>query len=182
MVNSDSEAISKKVVELQSKLEAFSSSVCAHLEQFSSVCSNLSKSTSQQPTVTDDEFERKFNSIIFGVKENRDTSAWHSNANDILHFVTGRSVDIVDIFRLGWCVTNDSSNVTSHKPRPVLVKLRTVWDRRVILSNCSKLKQYTQRGCSFHQKPLKSDARRHSKDLSFVLNMQVKEFLLTMVF
>ena len=44
----------------------------------------------------------------------------------ILHFVTGQSVDIVDVFRLDRYVTNDSSIGTSRKPHPVLVKLRAV--------------------------------------------------------
>jgi hypothetical protein len=33
-----------------------------------------------------------------------------------------------------------------NKSRPILVKLRSVWDKRLILSKRSKLKSYTQRG------------------------------------
>jgi hypothetical protein len=32
------------------------------------------------------------------------------------------------------------------KNRPVLVKLRTVWDKRIILNGCKELKHYSQRG------------------------------------
>jgi hypothetical protein len=48
------------------------------------------------------------------------------------------------MFRLGRFVANEDG--TTRKPRPILVKLRVVWDRRLILSKCSKLKQYGQRG------------------------------------
>jgi hypothetical protein len=47
-------------------------------------------------------------------------------------------VDIVDMFRLG--------RFNTGKTRPVLVKLRTVWDRRIILNGCSRLKHFSQRG------------------------------------
>jgi hypothetical protein len=42
------------------------------------------------------------------------------------------------MFRLG--------RFSSNKSRPVLVKLRTVWDKRLILSKRSKLKNFSQRG------------------------------------
>jgi hypothetical protein len=48
------------------------------------------------------------------------------------------------MFRLGRFVANGDG--VTRKPRPILVKLRTIWDKRVILSKCSKLKQYSQRG------------------------------------
>ena len=54
--------------------------------------------------------------------------------DDVLKFVTGREIDVVDMYRIGRYVDG--------KCRPVLVKLRTVWDRRIVLSCCAKLKNY----------------------------------------
>jgi hypothetical protein len=85
-----------------------------------------------------DVVDRKMNVVVFGVKEDRDSSVWRHSVDDILQFVSGQPVDVVDMYRLGRFNTN--------KTRPVLVKLRVVWDRRLILSKCSKLKQYGQRG------------------------------------
>lgn len=39
-----------------------------------------------------------------------------------------------------------NDNGTSRKPRPILIKLRVAWDKRIILNKSSKLKQYSQHG------------------------------------
>jgi hypothetical protein len=46
-------------------------------------------------------FDRSMNLIIFGVDENRDPSIWHISVNEVFHRLAGRSVDTVDMFRLG---------------------------------------------------------------------------------
>ena len=51
-----------------------------------------------------------------------------------LKFINGNDVESTDMFRLGRFVAN--------KTRPIVVKLRTAWDRRIILANCIKLKGY----------------------------------------
>lgn len=56
----------------------------------------------------------------------------------MLNYVTGKSTDVVDLFRLG--------RFSANKTQSVLVKLRTVWDKRCILSKCMNLKHYTERG------------------------------------
>ena len=84
--------------------------------------------------------DRAQNIVVFGIKEDRDMSVWRSNVDEVLEFVVGHAVDVVDMFRF-WRFTPNSS-----RPRPVLVKLRVVWDKRTILSNCRKLKQFRQGG------------------------------------
>ena len=69
---------------------------------------------------------------------------WHNTVKNILNFFTGHDIDVVDMFRLGRFVSSGTD--TTPKPRPILVKLRVTWDKRIILSNCNKLKQYSQRG------------------------------------
>lgn len=69
---------------------------------------------------------------------------WHNAVDNILNFVPDRHVDVVDMFRLGRYTIND--NGTKSKPRPILVKLRVAWDKRIILSKRNKLKPYSQRG------------------------------------
>ena len=58
--------------------------------------------------------------------------------NGILGYVYGQRIEIDDMFRLG--------RFYSGKNRPVLVKLHSVWDKRIILSNCRVLKTYSKRG------------------------------------
>ena len=57
--------------------------------------------------------------------------------NDVFKFVVGKAVDINDSFRLG--------KFTEGKIRPILVKLNTAWDRRLILDSSNKLKAYKGR-------------------------------------
>ncbi len=129
--------IQSKVADMQQKLDSFASSVFARLDHLNTVCNGWLNSNSdhqqdrivRQPEVAD----RKLNIVIFGVPEERDASLWRRKIDDILHFITDHSVEVVDMFRLGRYLPG--------KTRPVLVKLRTVWDKRLILSRCSKLKQ-----------------------------------------
>ena len=92
-------------------------------------------------TQQSDNFDRRLNIVLFGVPEERDVSVWRRKVDDILHYITDHNIDVVDAFRLGRYNPNGPN-----KPRPILLKLRTVWDKRLILSRCSKLKQYSQRG------------------------------------
>ena len=77
------------------------------------------------------------NLVLFGVAEDRDAVVWRRKVDEVLHFVAGNAVDVCDMFRIG--------RYADGKVRPVLVKLRTTWDKRIILSNCSKLKNFGER-------------------------------------
>lgn len=148
----NNDTTSRQVNELQQKLEAFSSSVCARLDHLNAVCSSsltaaaASSSQQQQAPRRSDDADRKFNIVVFGVKEDRDTTVWNNSVNEVLRFVSGRDVDVVDMFRLGRFAGNNDSGGSPRRPRPILVKLRVFWDRRVILSKSSLLKQFKQAG------------------------------------
>jgi hypothetical protein len=137
-----SSPVQSMVTDLQHKFDAFSSSVNARLDQLSTVYrTSLDAHNRPKPDnnrTQSDTVDRQFNIVIFGVPENRDASVWRRGVDDILRFVVDYSVDTVDMFRLG--------RFSPNKSRPVLVKLRTVWDKRLILSKRSKLKNFSQRG------------------------------------
>lgn len=127
------------MADMQQQFNTFTTSVNARLDHLHLVCNNaVSSNIYQEHSAQLDIVDRKMNIVIFGVKEDRDSTVWRHNVDNILQFVSGQPVDVVDMYRLGRFNTN--------KTRPVLVKLRVVWDRRLILSKCSKLKQYGQRG------------------------------------
>jgi hypothetical protein len=71
---------------------------------------------------------------VFGIAEDRSALVWRQKVDEVLKFVVNRDVECVDMFRIGRY--NDS------KTRPIIVKLRTAWDRRIILASCNKLKHY----------------------------------------
>jgi len=50
-----------------------------------------------------------------------------------LQKVARRPVEMADVFRLGKFIANQV------QPRPIIVKLRNVWDKRLLLSNARKL-------------------------------------------
>jgi hypothetical protein len=84
-------------------------------------------------TSTDD---RASNIIVFGVAEDRNRSVWNSTLQEALQHVAGRTVDIADAFRIG--------KFGQSRPRPIVVKLRRVWDRRLVLSNARKLAEKSE--------------------------------------
>ena len=142
------ESTSHLVDQLQEKLDSFSSSVCGRIDHLNDVCSRLNAAKSSSvcpPTRQPEEADRRPNLVIFGVAEDRDASAWHTAVDNILSFVIGHHVDVVDMFRVGRFVAKCDDRVT-RKPRPILVKLRTIWDKRIVLNKCSKLKQYSHSG------------------------------------
>jgi len=58
-----------------------------------------------------------------------------SDVDAALSFITGHAVDVVDAYRIG--------RFDASKTRPIIVKLRSVWDQRIIVSNSYKLRNFT---------------------------------------
>ena len=69
--------------------------------------------------------------MISGVAEDRDPAIWRDTVTRVLALAAGRDVRIGDAFRLG--------RFDERRNRPILVKLTSAWDRRVILSGAHKL-------------------------------------------
>jgi len=80
---------------------------------------------------------RALNLVMFGVPEDRVATVWRKTVDDALRFVHGTEVDVTDLYRVGRFVQG--------KTRPVVVKLRSSWDKRIILMNCRKLKDFAIR-------------------------------------
>ena len=134
-------AVHASLVDMQRKFDEFTISMNARVDQLNAVCANIqSANTSSERGVQSDlhPTDRRSNIIIFGIKEDRDATVWRRQVDAALHYVTDHAVDVIDMFRLG--------RYDANKTRPVLVKLRVAWDKRLILSKCSKLKNYVQRG------------------------------------
>ena len=137
------ELVKSMAADLQVKMDSFSASINARLEHLSSVCKSSLGAVHTRDSTSPSHgahaaVDRQQNIVISGVKEDQDLSVWSQKVKEILKFVHGARVDIVDMFRLG--------RFNSGKTRPVLVKLRTVWDKRIIMNGCSRLKNFSQRG------------------------------------
>ena len=97
----------------------------------SSLTRSYPASTSPHPD------SRACNVILFGLPEASSILKLKSEVDDLLTFITGKSLNIHDVFRLG-----KFSASSSTRPRPLLSKLPTAWDRRVVLLQRRKLKDY----------------------------------------
>jgi hypothetical protein len=75
------------------------------------------------------------NVVFYGVPEERDSSKWRAKVDTVVQFLAGRPVEIADMLRIG-------GRYQTGRIRPVLLKLRSVWDRRILLSARPKLKDY----------------------------------------
>jgi len=65
------------------------------------------------------------------MQENREPDCWRDVG---LEMAARRPVHIADAVRL------DLGRFSNHKHRPILIKLSSVWDRRLVLSGTHKLR------------------------------------------
>ena len=61
---------------------------------------------------------------------------------EVLKFVAGKPVLWNDAFRLGRKKSSDDFASMDVRPHPLLVKVNSVWDRRLLLSAKFKLREY----------------------------------------
>jgi hypothetical protein len=138
-------ASSDKILEaVNTKLNSATDIFNGQLRQLEAMCQNLSALTSAATSVTSrpgsstntsPPEDRAANIIVFGLDENKSSSAWNAVLSKALQHVAGRPIEIADAFRIG------KFNPTQDRPRPIIVKLRNVWDRRIVLSNARKLSE-----------------------------------------
>jgi len=155
-LSSNFSAFKPDSAEIEQRLNAFETAISSQLEKLTALSDQLTatatlvkdfevlkpSSTSMSRVkvkdVADDEVDkvdRSRNVIIFGIDEVTDTTdgtAWRDTVIQTLSTAAGRDVIIDDAFRLG-------RTVTTGRKRPVLVRLHSAWDRRIILSGSWKL-------------------------------------------
>ena len=65
--------------------------------------------------------------------------------SDLDESLIGRSVEVLDAFRLGRKPNLPTAAADpSTRPRPLLIKCASAWDRRLLLASCRKLKDFTK--------------------------------------
>ena len=139
------QAVQSVAHDLRQQLDVFNDGISARLDHLSTVCAQLADNTRpKSPVYTaprvgrgsrDD--DRSMNLMVFGVAEDKDARVWRRRVDRALQFVAGSGVDVKDMMRVG--------RYAEGKTRPIVVKLRTSWDRRIILAESGKLKDYEER-------------------------------------
>ena len=69
----------------------------------------------------------------------------------MLEFLTGRPTPVKDMFRIGRFKKPGGDEPTTSRPRPILLKLASPWDCRLVLANHSNLKHYSVKGIFVHE-------------------------------
>ena len=86
------------------------------------------------------QYDHSRNVILFGLPESNllDTK---SAIDQLSIFLVGKAIKLVDAFRLGRRPESKAS--PSARPRPLLIKVESTWDKRLLLASSRKLKGYT---------------------------------------
>ena len=147
--NSTQIALEQLVSSLKDQLTTFSSSVSSFSKSLSKqvfdplvvpqTMTNPALSSSGKGTSThysSTPVDRSANVILFGVPE-LSLSDTKSVIDEVTTHMIGRSVRIRDAFRIGRKKPNSDE---SSRPRPLLIKLDSCWDRRILLSSRRSLK------------------------------------------
>lgn len=93
----------------------------------------IPKSSPFNSPVTD---SRACNLVLFGLPETESILQLKSEVDELLEFLSGKHVSVNDVFRLG------KYSAGSKCPRPVLIKLTTAWDHKLVLLRKRSLKDF----------------------------------------
>ena len=121
---------------IQDQLNAFTSTCNKLHESLKERMNQVSANNGQLSASSTLPVDRSMNVVITGVTENRDATIWRETITQALNHAAGREIDIVDAFRLG--------RFMEGKNRPVLVKLGSVWNRRLIMAGARKLRNVNE--------------------------------------
>ena len=133
---------------LSTSITSLSSEISAVKERVSrpSTVSNTNVAPQSAYTVGEkrrsDGVDRSANVIFFGLPEGSLIST-RELVDEISTFLTGSLVGVKDMLRIGKRIDG--------RCRPTLVKLGTVWDKRLLLASKTKLKSFRQRGIFVRQ-------------------------------
>lgn len=144
--------------------------MCKQIDQLSSICSTLSmqvKSFADEKRSKTSENDRTMNVVMIGIAEDRNPLAWRSRTDDVLRFIAGRDIEVRDAFRLG--------RYTPGRTRPILVKLTSFWDRRLIVDGSRKLKESSEFNRNVFVFPDESLEVRRSKMLARLKEKALRE-------
>lgn len=139
--NTAAAAIDSALVSFQQRIDQFHASVNTRIDHLHSICTQFNQSivtnTAAVHSNTADNVDRSSNLIVFGIAENRNASVWKDKLDNVFHFIVGKDICVADAFRMG--------SYREGKVRPLMVKLSSAWDRRLILASCRRLKDYNER-------------------------------------
>ena len=107
--------------------------------------STASSAAKLQPKSSSSSSGCRFNVILCGIPEKKSLADEKCSIEEVFNFVAGKSVPWNDAFRIGCMkqpVDSPEGSCEDRYPRPLLVKVSSEWDRRILLSSRNKLKHH----------------------------------------
>lgn len=137
-------AANETLVKIVQQLSSFGTKFQDQLDTMTNACTKLTESyplsaqSSHQvgnvPASPSASVDRSTNVVITGVTESRNPAEWRDVVSRALTAAAGDVIQIKDAFRLG--------RFADGRKRPILVKLNTVWDRRLVLNGARKVERH----------------------------------------
>ena len=128
------------------------------------IIGSSSSSNNRFRSDSEDRFKRHENLVVFGIQESPSLSGSMDSVQKMLQFITGRQRPVKDLFRIGKFKKPEACEAqVVQRPRPIVVKLASPWDRRLVLANKFKLKDYDVPGV-FVREDLSPDERQKRKE------------------
>jgi len=115
-----------------------------------------------RPRVSSVLTDRRENLVVFGIKESRSLHDTMDSVKSMLEFLTGRPTPVKGMFRIGRYKKSEVDEPSTPRPRPILLKLASLWDCRLVLANCFNLKHFTVKGI-FVREDLSPEAHQQCK-------------------
>ena len=116
---------------LDERLRLVTGGMQDQLNQLATTCEKLAENIIRTPVVNDmrapSDDDRAMNLVISDIAEDKSSSVWRDVLWRVLYTAAGKDIVIEDAFRLGRYVAG--------KTRPLLVKLHSAWDRRLVLGD-----------------------------------------------
>ena len=120
------------------------------LNQLATTCGKVADNIIRTPVVNDVRAtsgdDRAMNVVISGIAEDKSSSVWRDVLSRVLYTAAAKDIVIKDAFRLGRDVAD--------KRRPLLVKLHSAWDRRLVLGGARTLNEVMNLSGVFTSQPM----------------------------
>ena len=137
IANSLNERLYSTIGILSSEISSLKSQVCS-LELSKILPNPAVKRATISASKQTSQVDRSTNVIFFGIPEQNFLTT-RALVDEICEYLSGKVVSIKDLFRLGkHPPPGEGSDPT--RPRPVLVKVTTIWDKQLLLLSKQKLK------------------------------------------
>jgi hypothetical protein len=106
-----------------------SNQLSTQIDQMQQACAKMAEPTASAPP----ESNNSCSVVLYVIDENRDINVWCDKVADVHRFIAGRSVAVNEMLQLG-------RRYCADRKRPILIKLFSAWDCRLLTNGAGKLK------------------------------------------